>query len=75
MVECPLKKDLDGDGDLDLVVGNHGKNSRFRASAAQPIKMYLNDFDQNGSVEGILTFTDTSGRDFPMRFDTTSLIK
>ena len=60
-----LKKDLDGDGDLDLVVGNHGKNSRFRASAAQPIKMYLNDFDQNGSVEGILTFTDTSGRDFP----------
>jgi len=46
--------DLDGDGDLDLVLGNHGLNSRFRASADKPIRMYVNDFDLNGSVEHII---------------------
>lgn len=50
--------DLDGDGDLDFVVGNHGLNSRFRASAAQPVCMYVNDFDQNGTVEQIICTYD-----------------
>ncbi len=57
--------DVDQDGDLDIVLGNHGKNSRFRTSKERPVKMYLNDFDQNGSVEGVLTFTADDGRDFP----------
>ena len=47
--------DLDGDGDLDFVIGNHGRNSRFRASQEEPIKLYINDFDQNGSPEQIFT--------------------
>ena len=47
--------DLDGDGDIDIVGGNHGLNSRFKASPTQPIKLYVNDFDQNGTVEEILT--------------------
>jgi hypothetical protein len=46
--------DLDGDGDLDFVVGNHGINSRFRASVQKPVTMYVNDFDQNGSIEQII---------------------
>ena len=45
--------DVDQDGDLDIVLENHGKNSRFRTSKERPVKMYLNDFDQNGSVEGV----------------------
>lgn len=49
-----LADDLDGDGDLDLVLGNHGLNSRFRASADTPLSMYVNDFDLNGSVEQII---------------------
>lgn len=47
--------DLDGDGDLDIIGGNHGLNSRFRASDAQPIVMFLKDFDSNGSLDPILT--------------------
>ena len=43
--------DLDHDGDIDFVVGNHGLNSRFRASPERPVCMYVNDFDQNGTVE------------------------
>jgi hypothetical protein len=54
--------DLDGDGDPDLVLGNHGLNSRLRASADKPISMYVNDFDRNGSVEQIICqyFGDTA---------------
>ena len=46
--------DLDNDGDIDFVVGNHGLNSRFRASPEKPVCMYVNDFDQNGTVEQII---------------------
>ena len=46
--------DLNGDGHIDYVVGNHGLNSRFKASAEKPITSYINDFDQNGSIEQIL---------------------
>jgi enediyne biosynthesis protein E4 len=46
--------DLDHDGDIDFVLGNHGLNSRFRASVEHPVCMYVNDFDQNGTVEQIV---------------------
>ncbi len=47
--------DMDGDGLDDLILGNHGTNSRFQASAGRPVEMYVNDFDGNGSVEQIIT--------------------
>ena len=47
--------DLDGDGDLDILAGNLGLNSRLKANEAQPVKMYINDFDGNGRKEPILT--------------------
>lgn len=43
--------DLNGDGSPDFVLANHGRNTRFKASTDQPIKMFVNDFDQNGTVE------------------------
>jgi hypothetical protein len=46
--------DIDNDGDIDLIAGNHGWNSRFRADANHPVCMYVNDFDQNGTVEHVL---------------------
>ena len=46
--------DLDNDGDIDFVVGNHGLNSRFQASRKKPVTMYVNDFDRNGSAEAII---------------------
>ncbi len=57
--------DLDGDGDLDFVAGNHGLNSRFRASKSRPVCMYVNDFDQNGMVEQIVC-TFNGDQSYPM---------
>ncbi|RZL31338.1 MAG: hypothetical protein EOP00_35205, partial [Pedobacter sp.] len=50
---CPF--DIDGDGDLDYLLGNWGLNSKFKASAEFPMKMYFDDFDTNGSYETIVT--------------------
>ncbi|MFC5626004.1 VCBS repeat-containing protein [Algoriphagus winogradskyi] len=47
--------DLDGNGLPDLILGNNGLNSRFKVSDSTPVRMYLNDFDQNGSIEHIFT--------------------
>lgn len=46
--------DLDNDGDMDLVVGNHGLNSMFKATSEEPVQMYVNDFDLNGSVDHLV---------------------
>jgi hypothetical protein len=48
--------DLDHDGDLDLVVGNHGLNSKYKCSRENPVSLYINDFDKSGSVEQIFTY-------------------
>ena len=47
-------EDLNNDGLLDIVIGNHGQNSRFRASQSKPITMYINDFDDNNSLEQVI---------------------
>lgn len=57
--------DLDNDGDLDLIVGNHGLNSRFKASKSYPITLYSNDFDNNGFIDPILAFRAKNGKDYP----------
>lgn len=53
--------DFDNDGDMDFVLGNHGENSRLRASLEQPMSMYLNDFDANGKIEQIITAYNNNG--------------
>jgi hypothetical protein len=47
--------DLNGDGRKDLVLGNLGLNSYIRAAPGQPVRMYVNDFFSDGSVEQIVT--------------------
>jgi hypothetical protein len=48
--------DMDGDGDLDIVAGNFGLNSRLKASEKERVKLYVNDFDDNGSAEQVMTY-------------------
>lgn len=46
--------DLNGDGFIDIIAGNHGLNSRFKASAEKPLHMFVKDFDRNGTTEQII---------------------
>ena len=52
---CILPGDFDGDGDIDLLAGNLGNNAKLTASPEEPIRMYYNDFDDNGTAEQLLT--------------------
>jgi enediyne biosynthesis protein E4 len=47
--------DFDKDGDEDIIAGNLGLNTQLRASAKEPISLVFKDFDNNGSVDPILT--------------------
>lgn len=47
--------DVNGDGKIDILAGNHGSNTRLKASRSKPLRMYVNDFDNNSSVEQIIT--------------------
>jgi enediyne biosynthesis protein E4 len=57
--------DLDGDGDEDFVFGNAGKNIPFVPSHANPVKLWINDFDENGTIEQIMSVHYDNG-DFPI---------
>ncbi len=59
-----LAEDFDGDGDTDILAGNFGKNSKFKPSDAEPVKIYIEDFDDNDKVEQILTYY-LGGREIP----------
>jgi len=57
--------DLDMDGDLDLVAGNQGLNTMLKASPEEPVELWLNDFDNNGVPDPILSsFHD--GKSYPI---------
>jgi hypothetical protein len=60
-----VANDVNGDGLVDFVLGNHGLNSRFKASVNQPVTMYVNDFDLNGSIEQIICAYN-GDRSFPV---------
>lgn len=62
--------DFNKDGKMDLAVGNHGLNSRFRATREEPVSMHLNDFDHNGTMEQIISrFDDGISYPFVLRND------
>ena len=60
-----VSSDIDDDGDIDFIVGNHGLNSRFKASVDEPISCYINDFDNNGSIEQIVC-NYNQGKSYPL---------
>ncbi|TAE17769.1 MAG: hypothetical protein EAZ47_04555 [Bacteroidetes bacterium] len=51
-----IPTDVDNDGDIDIIAGNIGLNSRLKASEKEPIQLYYNDFDGNGVKEQVLTY-------------------
>jgi enediyne biosynthesis protein E4 len=56
--------DIDLDGDLDLIAGNLGLNSKLHASIDQPVNMYESDFDKNDQTDQVLTHF-MNGKEYP----------
>ena len=57
--------DLNNDGHPDLVLGNLGENFYLQATPESPIKLWIKDFDENGTIEKIIT-QRIDGKDKPV---------
>jgi hypothetical protein len=62
---CVRAADFDKDGDIDLVAGNLGYNSRLKASDKEPLRLFARDFDGNGSIDPVLAYYN-GGKLFPL---------
>jgi hypothetical protein len=47
--------DIDEDGDMDILGGNLGLNTKLKASKQEPINLYDKDFDRNGKPDAVMT--------------------
>lgn len=57
--------DLNNDGRMDLIIGNIGNNTKLKPSVNNPIRMYINDFDNNSKSENIITYM-LNGKEYPL---------
>ena len=57
--------DIDNDGFQDLIIGNMGENGYLKPTPSAPVKLWINDFDGNESIDKILTRT-INGKDVPV---------
>jgi enediyne biosynthesis protein E4 len=60
-----LGGDFDQDGDIDYVAGNLGLNSRYRADSLSPLKLIVDDFNQDQRIDAILTY-EQNGITYPV---------
>jgi hypothetical protein len=57
--------DFTGKGRVDFLIGNLGLNTRLQASPAEPVTMYVKDFDRNGASKQILSVYN-HGKSYPL---------
>lgn len=48
-------EDIDGDGRLDLMAGNLGRNTKYQVSPTEPLSVYAKDYDSNGMIDAIMS--------------------
>ena len=59
-----LVDDVNGDGHVDILAGNWGWNNKFWSGKNGPVKLYVSDFDKNGQVDHLLSYTK-GGIEYP----------
>lgn len=62
---CITSVDIDNDGDQDFILGNEGHNNKLQPAVGDPIRMYVNDFDGNGYLDQIITYSK-EGQEYPV---------
>jgi enediyne biosynthesis protein E4 len=53
--------DVDNDGDNDVILGNQGENTRHQPSKEFPMYLYVSDFDNNGTLDPLITYQSKKG--------------
>ncbi len=48
--------DFDQDGDIDYLAGNLGLNTRYQISPDEPLRIYAQDFDNNGQIDPVMSY-------------------
>ncbi len=61
---CLTISDLNKDGFPDILAGNMGLNTQFKASDKEPAELHASDFDQNGSIDPIFSYY-IQGKTYP----------
>ncbi|MGZ3557210.1 MAG: VCBS repeat-containing protein [Gemmatimonadaceae bacterium] len=62
--------DFTGHGRVDFLVGNLGLNTRLQATPAEPLTMYVKDFEHSGFVQQIISYYNNGKQyPFPLRDD------
>ncbi|MBD2703638.1 VCBS repeat-containing protein [Spirosoma sp. BT702] len=51
-----IAADFDKDGDIDLMAGNLGTNTKFRKTPDSQLRMWVKDVDNNQSIEQIIAY-------------------
>lgn len=51
--------DFDGDGRLDIVASNWGRNTKYESFRAQPLRIYYGDLAGNGAVDIVEAYFDS----------------
>ena len=63
-----IPSDFNRDGKPDFIIGNKGSNSIYQGSIESPARMFINDFDNNGTIDQILTrYVDKKDRPIHVR--------
>jgi hypothetical protein len=67
--------DVNKDGYPDIIAGNHGLNSRFKCNEEKPVSMYVSDFDNNGTIEQVVTcYNGDSAYPLALRHDLVNIL-
>lgn len=56
--------DVNNDGQPDILAGNWGYNNKFRNDNSGPIRLYVHDYDLNGRMDQLMSYT-RAGVEYP----------
>lgn len=58
--------DVNNDGKIDYIIGNLGQNYKYKAKPEHPFRLYSKDFDNNGSLDIVLSYYENDTL-YPLR--------